>query len=240
MTGTSSAFHITQVEEIKRIVGEAMYEKQIIGPDGSPMSGDVVVADFAALLALPTPADGATAIVIAPVIGGLAYGGVPRTRWVYIAGDGWRLGGDQTLLCDTTIVVGAANTTEQVLKSYEVPASLLLRLRWMDARVSAYKSGTADTLSLRGRLANVLIQGTITAAGTSRQTGIGAGIFPGSSPTSIRVENNASLITGGQSFPPPVSYTVPDLRSDRTLEYTCQMTSGTETPQIQYVRFIGA
>jgi hypothetical protein len=38
MTGTSSCFHVTQVEEIKRVVGEALYEREIIGPDGSPAS----------------------------------------------------------------------------------------------------------------------------------------------------------------------------------------------------------
>lgn len=37
--GTSSCFHVTQVEEIKRIVGEAMYENEVVGPDGSPVSG---------------------------------------------------------------------------------------------------------------------------------------------------------------------------------------------------------
>ena len=37
--GTSSCFHVTQVEEIKRIIGEAMYENEVVGPDGSPVSG---------------------------------------------------------------------------------------------------------------------------------------------------------------------------------------------------------
>lgn len=37
--GTSSCFHVTQVEEIKRIVGEAMYENEVVGPNGSPVSG---------------------------------------------------------------------------------------------------------------------------------------------------------------------------------------------------------
>jgi len=37
--GTSSCFHVTEVEEIKRIVGEAMYENEVVGPDGSPVSG---------------------------------------------------------------------------------------------------------------------------------------------------------------------------------------------------------
>ena len=36
---TSSCFHVTQVEEIKRIVGEGLYEREIVGPDGSPVSG---------------------------------------------------------------------------------------------------------------------------------------------------------------------------------------------------------
>ena len=39
--GTSSCFHVTQVEEIKRIIGEAMYENEVVGPDGSPVSGDL-------------------------------------------------------------------------------------------------------------------------------------------------------------------------------------------------------
>ena len=37
--GTSSCFHVTQVEEIKRIVGEGLYEREIVGPNGSPVSG---------------------------------------------------------------------------------------------------------------------------------------------------------------------------------------------------------
>lgn len=37
--GTSSCFHVTQVEEIKRIVGEGLYELDIVGPNGSPVSG---------------------------------------------------------------------------------------------------------------------------------------------------------------------------------------------------------
>ena len=36
---TSSCFHVTQVEEIKRIIGEGLYEREIVGPDGSPVSG---------------------------------------------------------------------------------------------------------------------------------------------------------------------------------------------------------
>jgi len=35
---TSSCFHVTQVEEIKRIMGEGLYELEIVGPDGSPVS----------------------------------------------------------------------------------------------------------------------------------------------------------------------------------------------------------
>ena len=37
--GTSSCFHVTEVEEIKRIIGEGLYEREIVGPDGSPVSG---------------------------------------------------------------------------------------------------------------------------------------------------------------------------------------------------------
>lgn len=35
---TSSCFHVTQVEEIKRIVGEGLSEREIVGPDGLPVS----------------------------------------------------------------------------------------------------------------------------------------------------------------------------------------------------------
>lgn len=42
--GTSSCFHVTQVEEIKRIVGEAMYENEVVGPNGSPVSGGGIVS----------------------------------------------------------------------------------------------------------------------------------------------------------------------------------------------------
>ena len=45
--GTSSCFHVTQVEEIKRIVGEAMYENEVVGPNGSPVSGGGAVAPTA-------------------------------------------------------------------------------------------------------------------------------------------------------------------------------------------------
>lgn len=37
--GTSSCFHVTQVEEIKRIIGEGLYENEVVGPNGSPVSG---------------------------------------------------------------------------------------------------------------------------------------------------------------------------------------------------------
>lgn len=45
---TSSCFHVTQVEEIKRIVGEGLYERDIVGPDGSPVSGGSALPTTAA------------------------------------------------------------------------------------------------------------------------------------------------------------------------------------------------
>lgn len=59
--GTSSCFHVTQVEEIKRIVGEAMYENEVVGPNGSPVSGGggaavAVVSQYDKVLLMATAA----------------------------------------------------------------------------------------------------------------------------------------------------------------------------------------
>ena len=70
---TSSCLHAAQVEEIKRIVGEAMYEKEIIGSDGSPVSGAAkqrvypgqVIADWTAANGTLTLAAGTAGAAVA-------------------------------------------------------------------------------------------------------------------------------------------------------------------------------
>ena len=51
--GTSSCFHVTEVEEIKRIIGEAMYENEVVGPNGSPVSGGRLVLAASGSIAAP-------------------------------------------------------------------------------------------------------------------------------------------------------------------------------------------
>ncbi len=57
--GTSSCFHVTQVEEIKRIVGEAMYENEVVGPNGSPVSGGGAAVTVGSSRALTAADNGA-------------------------------------------------------------------------------------------------------------------------------------------------------------------------------------
>lgn len=116
----------------------------------SPVSGGIVVANFAALLALPDPVDGQQATVSAPIIGSIASGGVPFTRWVYIAGYGWRLHGRQYLVIDLVTAAGVASTLPQALKSYLMPPGLLPRLRAWNGYMSTAKSGVTDAAAYAG------------------------------------------------------------------------------------------
>lgn len=115
------------------------------------MSGDAAVQTFAALLAIQSPTIGLTATVTDPVIGSVAQGGIPYTRWVYLA-SGWRLRGQQNLLVDYSADVGTTGTAVQNLKQRTAVAGLFLRLRGFAAKIHFAKSGDTDSVVYRMRI----------------------------------------------------------------------------------------
>lgn len=215
---------------------------------GAPVSGGSV-ADFAALMALPSPADGQTAVVVAPVIGTLLTGGIPRTRWVYISGDGWRLAGSQTLLIDQSDVTGVATTDLQALKTYLMPAGLLRALRLFDGYISFAKTGTTNAASLScwraglaGTVGDALLAGTASFAAGNRQY-----FFS----TVIEMPTNTSaryVATGGGGYGAgtgtgqayPVNVTTPNQETEQIyVTAAIQMAGTTDTPSVSRVIISG-
>jgi hypothetical protein len=107
----------------------AKYDEQGVGVDDPnapsvPRDG-IPAATWADLLAM-APDDGTTATLdAAPIPGGIGY-----TKWVRTGG-AWRLRGEQQLAVDFSLATGAANTTEQILKTYDLPAGFLMSLRYL-------------------------------------------------------------------------------------------------------------
>lgn len=121
---TSSCLHATQVEEIKRIVGEAMYENEVVGPNGSPVSRGGSVGTFANAAALEAAFPGAenagrTGLVgpSAPYTEYISYG----VSWVlsYVGASTYS---PKTPPARRTSQNLAADTTDLVLDTYTIPA----------------------------------------------------------------------------------------------------------------------
>jgi len=107
---TSSCFHVTQVEEIKRIVGEGLSEREIVGPDGLPVSGglsgslrvpprviggeSMSLADITALsgaptITLETGPNGQPAVKVVTGVGAVAEVQFPGLVGSYFWGDAY-------------------------------------------------------------------------------------------------------------------------------------------------------
>lgn len=213
---------------------------QVCGPSGAPVSGDTVVDDFASLVALPSPADGQTAIVVAPVIGTLLTGGIPRTRWVYIGGEGWRLDGLQQLLLAVLAVSGTSITTEQTLLEVDIAAGLVPALRQMDVSAVAGRDGTTDQVTLRARIGGSSVSSQPATTGTQRSVSFMSQMAM-TSETSLRaIWNGVSAAGGGGSGAvQPGSYTVPSMASMQQLSFSVQMAGTTNTGSLYYAAAVG-
>lgn len=108
-------------------------------------------------------------VAVNPHLGTFTWAGRPDatlaaagTRWTcstYLcdfvrnaAGTAWQLLAPSVLFFDTTAVNATLSASEQILKSYAIPAGLLTTLRWISIQVLASKSGTVDVVTARLRL----------------------------------------------------------------------------------------
>lgn len=207
---------------------------------GAPVSGDTVVDDFASLMALPSPADGQTAVVVAPVIGTLLAGGIPRTRWVYIGGDGWRLDGLQQLLSAVLAVSGTSSTAEQTLLEVDIAAGLVPALRQIDISAVAGRDGTTDQITLRARIGGSSVSSQPATTGTQRSISFMSQMAL-TSDTSLRaIWNGLGTVGGGGSGAvQPSTYTVPSMASTQQLSFSVQMAGTTNIGSLYYACVVG-
>lgn len=171
-----------------------------------------------------------------------------------LANDGtqWRLLAPADLLVDTAFITGAANTSEQFLKSYNIPANLLRMLRYFEVKVLYAKSGAAETCTLRARLGTAgnasdvaILTNSSTLSGTNRAATIHGSHFA-SSNTQLRGLGRDSgfgvggFIAGGTTTTYPTNYTVPALDvTPLILTISAQMSVGAETATIAHVILSG-
>ena len=195
------------------------------------------VADFAALLALSSPAAGDRRRTVAPV----TSGGTPYLRWVH---DGalWRLDGPQLLIADLVPTTGVAGTSEQNLKQILLPANFWPSVRYFVMWVVSAKTGTTDawtSIRLRmgsnGGAGDVAVCSSVSGQASGRQYGVQ---FEGFTPTATTFQP----IFGGQGFGLPVGGTVgvahpaqttiPGISGAVHLSLSTQMAGATDTPSI--------
>lgn len=145
---------------------------------------------------------------------------------------------------------GAANTTEQVLRQFTLPAGLLMGCRYFVAKVLVAKSGAAETATIRLRLGSnvtgglgdqAILTNNSTLAGTARAAAVEASFFASSS-TQVRglARDSAfgvgAFIAGSTTTTYPTNFSVPDMAANvLTLSVTAQMSVGAETATVAHV-----
>ena len=200
------------------------------------------VADFAALLAVASPAAGDRRRTVAPV----TAGGAPYARWVY-DGTLWRLDAPQVLLVDVTSATGVTGTSEQFLKQILLPANFWPSLRYFVMWVVSAKTGTTDSWSairlrmgINGGAGDAAVCTSISGQASGRQYGIQ---FEGLTPTATTFQpvlsgqgfGMPSGSTSGVAF--PASTTIPNTSGAIHLSLSVQMSGSTDTPSITRVIF---
>jgi hypothetical protein len=205
--------------------------------------GSPIVADFAALLAIPSPTAGMVRRTAAPVLGTLAQGGIPYLSWVY-DGTSWRLACKQTLIADYVPDSGTAGTDEQFLKSRLGAAGLWARLRGWSAQVLSAKSGTTDGATARirfgadGNASDAIISSAALTAGSRvipvehRRAYVDA--------TTLRVDAAALSAgytgTGGATAYPSDTTALPNMTTAALrLTATVQMAGTSNTPVVAHM-----
>lgn len=208
----------------------------------SSVSGVVIAADFAALLAIPSPDDGQRAVVSGAVI----PGGIKNTRWVY-SDSKWRLNGPQDLMVDLAPSEGVTGTAEQVLKTYALPAGLLPSLRYMRTYCNFAKSGTTDAvpqsrlrMGSAGSTSDKLIVSSSSFGASSRQYSLESYGFAASA-SQWRIIHNGSTglgvgSTSANIYPNNISLTT---TAALYLSLSAQMAGSTDTPIAAHVIISG-
>lgn len=214
-------------------------------PPAVPGDGISTAADFAALLALPSPVAGQRARTAAAVI----TGGVPYVRWVY---DGalWRLDGPQDLIADFTPAAGVTGTTEQTLKVFSIPAGLLLSTRYFCVKVLLAKSGSTDTftaqirLGVNGNFTDTSLLSWSGLAGASRTAVLESNLLANTS-TSIRSVSLGTRINSFSSATTSAAYPfdttgLPNMGTlGVSLSIGAVMSGSTDSPTVAHVIFTG-
>jgi hypothetical protein len=208
----------------------------------SPVSGDggaPVVADLAALLALPSPSPGMLRRTQQPVIGAVENGGVQYLDWIYLGPiDGWRLKNRQELLIDFSVNTGQTGGTQNKIVERVISANLFPRLRYFEAVVSFAKSGAAETSTAHIRLGEnglssdfPLRGSSIALSASQRQVSVGvAGYFEGSPDITRWVNGQTSIndaVASGVAY--PAGGSVGALTSDLVLSVWAAMGGASET-----------
>ncbi len=168
-----------------------------------------------------------------------------------LAGTAWQLMSPTVFLFDLVAANAALSATEQVVKSYSIPAGLLTSLRWWSLQILASKNGAVDAVTVRGRLGTtgsisdtqILTTGGLTAV--NRYSSIDC-IQAATSPTNLRLMagNNAVGFNGSSAntaaFIPPINIATLNMATlDMLLTVTLQPSGATDLATVNHVVFTG-
>lgn len=145
---------------------------------------------------------------------------------------------------DVAAVTGLANTSEQILKQYVLPAAFFTTCNYIRLAFLVAKSGTGENMTLRFRLGTA---GTVADAQLATNTVPSAASrsnaseyhFFAASATQIRNFGSSpfgGMVGGNASIVPPVNVAVSDMAANAMyLSVTAQMATGAETPTIHHI-----
>lgn len=178
--------------------------------------------------------------------------GVGSNGWTRWRTDGsvWRLAVPTDIVVDlTNPITGAANTSEQILKQYLLPAGVLTSLRYFSVKVLSAKSGAAETATLRirvgslGTTSDAQVINSAALAGANRVFA-SESVFFASSATQLRLVPAgftaafAAIASSGVTYPNNTS--VSDMAANATyVSVTETMSVGAETATVAHVIITG-
>lgn len=182
----------------------------------------------------------------------ILVGDIGNVGAVRLRSDGtiWRLAGPVDLFVDTSPVVGVANTSEQVLKTYTFQAGLFTALRYFSVKTVFGKSGTSETLTMRlrfgtgvsGGLGDTQVASTAILTTTNRTMATETLAFA-SSPTQLRLlgaAQAAGFSAALSSGVYPQNATIPDMGANAIqLSITAQMSAGAEQATAAHIIVTG-
>ena len=164
--------------------------------------------------------------------------GIGGSNW-YSDGVRWRLVSGSTVLYNNyTDVVSAANTNEQILDQFLIPAGLIKDGDIVCVKNRNDKSSTVDTCTTRlrlgtaGTVADALISQTAQPATTSRTSYL-LKEFVFVSATSVRRGTMETAASIGVSTSIAADVTVSNVSNALYLSLTTQMTTGAETMAVK-------